>query len=326
MKEIPEVIRPRAVIIGALNLDLIIKGLPKFASPGEQVNGQSLELSPGGKGRNLATMLAPWLEPGQVSMISKLVCDQYGLYRIPLQSLEKAGIITDHIMLASDRQDDLPTLAIFLNTLDGQRANYYLPGDNETLEPELLERVRPLLMQLADNNGFLILTLELPLATACHALSIASEYNLRVILDPGGQPPEADVDYTPLLKYPIFLIKPNALEAEQMTGMSVVDFASAQIAADKLMKQNVKHVLITHGRHGAYAFTDGQDWHIPLPKLAYPSHADSTGCGDQVLAVLCAEILNGAAFEAACRKAIMAGSLQYRQSGKTPIQPDNSNF
>ena len=195
MRESSKTIQPRAVIIGALNLDIIIKGLPKFAPPGEQVNGQSLELTPGGKGRNIASMLAPWLEPERVSMISKLVHDQYGLYRIPLQSLEQAGINTNYISLESERPEDLPTLAIFLNTIDGQRANYYLPGDNETLEPELLETARSLFKEVAENNGILIISLELPLATACHALSIASEYGLRVMLDPGGQPPETVVDF-----------------------------------------------------------------------------------------------------------------------------------
>ncbi len=323
MPEIPEVIQPRTVIIGALNLDIIIKGLPKFAPAGEQVNGQTLELSPGGKGRNIATMLAPWLEPGQVSMISKLVCDQYGLYRIPLQSLEKTSINTDHILVESERPDDLPTLAIFLNTIDGQRANYYLPGNNETLEPEILDRARPLFKKLAENNGFLIMTLELPLATASHALSIASEYGLRVMLDPGGQPPETAVDYSPLFDHPIFLIKPNTMEAELLTGVPVVDFASAKSAADCLIRKNVQHVLITHGSHGAYAFTVNKSWHIPLPDLPFPPHADSTGCGDQVLAVLCAEMLHGVEFKEACWKAVVAGSLQYCQAGTTPIQPDD---
>ncbi|MEA3326760.1 MAG: hypothetical protein U9R53_05555, partial [Chloroflexota bacterium] len=62
---------------------------------------------------------------------------------------------------------------------------------------------------------------------------------------------------------------------------------------------------------------------IPPPNLSTPPHAESTGCGDQVLAVLCAETLHGVVFENACRKAVIAGSLQYCQPGLTPIQPNN---
>ncbi len=49
----------KAIVIGALNIDLVIQGLPHFAQSCEQVNGQSVRLSPGGKGRNIAAMLAP---------------------------------------------------------------------------------------------------------------------------------------------------------------------------------------------------------------------------------------------------------------------------
>jgi len=314
---------PLAVVIGALNLDIIIKGLPKFALPGEQVNGQTLELSPGGKGRNIATMLAAWLAPGQVSMISKLVQDRFGLYRIPLQSLENAHINTSHIKLGLDHPENLPTLAIFLNTIDGKRANYYLPGCNETLSPETLEYARPLFKRLAENRGFLVFSLEMPIETACHALSMASEFGLRVILDPGGQPPQENVDFSPLFEYPIFLIKPNKLEVERLTGFPVSDFSSAQQSANVLLNQNIQHVLITHSMHGAYAFTADQCWSIPSPNLPTPPHAESTGCGDQVLAVLCAEMLHGVDFENACRTAVIAGSLQYCQTGLTPIQPDH---
>lgn len=314
---------PLAVVIGALNLDIIIQGLPKFAQPGEQVNGESVEVTPGGKGRNIAVMLAPWLAPGQVSMISKLVSDRYGLHRIPLQSLLNAGINTDYIEIEANRPEDLPTVAIFLNTIDGRRANYYLPGKNETLSPTALENARPLFQQLADNQGILVFSLEMPMATACHALSMAEEYALRVMLDPGGQPPQSEVDFSPLFEHPIFLIKPNEQEASRLTGIPVDDFASAGQAAKVLLNQNIQHVLITHGGHGAYAFTAHQSWHIPSPSLSPPPSAESTGCGDQVLAVLCAEMLNGVNFENACLKAVTAGSLQYCQVGLSPIQPDH---
>ena len=314
---------PLAVVIGALNLDIIIKGLPKFAQPGEQVNGETLELTPGGKGRNIAAMLAPWLAPGQVSMISKLVRDRYGLYRIPLQSLLDANTTTDYIEYEVNRLDDLPTLAIFLNTIDGNRANYYIPGQNETLSPFSLEHARPLIKQLADHHGFLVFSLEMPMATACHALSIAEECGVRVMLDPGGQPPQEEIDFSPLFEHPIFLIKPNDQEASRLTGIPVVDFSSAGQAARALMDQNIQYILITHGMHGAYAFTGDQSWHIHPPRLSPQPQAESTGCGDQVLAVLCAEMLHGASFEEACQKAINAGSLQYCQVGLAPIQPDH---
>ena len=314
---------PHVVVIGALNLDIIIKGLPKFAEPGEQVNGRSVELSPGGKGRNIAVMVAAWLAPGQVSMVSKLVQDRYGLYHIPMQSLTEAHIQTDFVIQEPDRADDLPTLAVFLNTLDGQRANYYLPGENETLSPDILEKARPLFQQLADNNGFLVLSLEMPLTTACYALSIAAELGIKVMLDPGGQPPELAMDTTLLFANPVYLIKPNVDEASRLTGLPVCDLVSAQQAANHLLSKGIKNVLITHGENGAYAFTSSQSWHISTPNLDNPPQAEATGCGDQVLAVLCAEILHGRSFEEAAHKAVRAGSIQFCQAGLTPVPPNH---
>ncbi|MFW5714395.1 MAG: hypothetical protein ACOCYU_06975 [Brevefilum sp.] len=48
-------------------------------------------------------------------------------------------------------------------------------------------------------------------------------------------------------------------------------------------------MLITHGAQGACAFTRDVGWHIPVPDVPVTSNAESMGCGDQVLAVLCAQ-------------------------------------
>jgi ribokinase len=318
--------KPLAAVIGALNIDLIIHGLPHFASPGDQVNGQTVYLSPGGKGRNIAAMLSAWLKPGQVSMVGKLVQDRHGLYRIPLHSLTEARIETQYIILDQSRPDNLPTLSIFLNTTDGQRASYYLPGKNESLTPEELDRAQPLFEQLAANRGIVVLSLEMPLRTACHALSLAADLGLRVMLDPGGQPPEEQVDFSPLFEYPIFLIKPNELEAERLMGIKVTDFASARQAASLLLDWGVQHVVITHGKHGAYAFSNTDGFPVPASDFPVPPHAESTGCGDQVLALLCIGALHDKPFRDACQKAVLAGSLQYRQPGLAPILPNNPHF
>jgi ribokinase len=315
-----------AAVIGALNIDIIIQGLPHFAEPGEQVNGQSVRLSPGGKGRNIAAMLAPWLLPGQVSMIGKLIQDADGLYRIPLDSLSQAGIDTGSVLIETDRSQDLPTLSIFLNQQNGQRASYYLPGKNESLTPAELDRFLPLLQQLAANQGVLVMTLEMPIETAAHALKLADGLGLHVMLDPGGQPPEAEIDFSPLFNHPPQWIKPNVQEAERLTGIRVMDFESAMQAAERLLGWGVDNLLITDGANGAYGFTGEESFRIPVPEFDIPPHAESTGCGDQVLAVLCAETLHGKPFRAAAEKAVLAGTLQFIQKGLVPIRPDHPLF
>jgi ribokinase len=317
---------PIAAVIGALNLDLILQGLPHFARPGEQVNAPAVRLSAGGKGRNIAAMLGAWLAPGRVSMIGKLVQDERGLYQIPLDSLKSAGVDIDNVLIDRARPSDLPTLSIFLNRADGRRASYYLPGQNETLSPVDIDRIRPLLAQIAEAGGLLLMTLEMPLTTAVHALTLAEEIGLRVMVDPGGQPPQEEIDFDPLLDHPIAWLKPNAAEARRLTGVRVHNLRTANRATKRLLAKGVQHVLITNGEKGAYGFSAEEAFHLMTPELEIPPEAESTGCGDQALAVLAAATLQGKSFRQAAEMAVLAGSLQYCQPGLAPIRPDHPQF
>jgi ribokinase len=141
------------------------------------------------------------------------------------------------------------------------------------------------------------------------------------MLDPGGQPPQAAVDFSLLFEHPIFLLKPNHEEATRLTGAAVHDFESASKAAKILLERGIPFLVITHGQHGAYAFTKNERWHIPAPPGSSQESGESTGCGDQVMAVLCAQMLNGVDFSAAVGKAVQAGSRQYHQPDTRPISP-----
>lgn len=305
---------PIAAVIGAINIDILVQGLPHFAEPGEQVNGPQVQLRPGGKARNIASMLTHYLENDGVALVARLVMDTKGLHHVLRQSLEVDGIDTENLILDGSDWDALPTLSIFLNTRDRQSASYYLPGDNETMSPADLDTRRSLFEQIS----ILVMTLEIPIPTACHALKMAQEIGLKVMLDPGGQPPEKTVDFSPLFEYPIYVLKANAAEAERLTGIPVTDFQSAQQAAQLLMEIGVENVLITHGKHGGYAFTPQESKHIQVSEFdedEVSPLADATGCGDQVMAVLAGEYLWDKDFMTSAEVGIEAGTLQYRQPG-----------
>ena len=105
-------------MIGAINIDILVQGLPHFAQPGEQVNGPQVQIRPGGKARNIASMLTHYIENGRVGLIAKLVLDTQGLYHVLKQSLAADGIDTDNLILDDSDWDALPTLSVFLNTQD----------------------------------------------------------------------------------------------------------------------------------------------------------------------------------------------------------------
>lgn len=119
----------------------------------------------------------------------------------------------------------------------------------------------------------------MPLDTAAHSIRKARAHRLRVILDPGGIVPTQDV--RPLLEAGLYCIKPNEHEARILTGIEVIDLASADRAAGRLLNMGIRNVLITHGAKGAYFFDRETALHIPVPSLATDGEHDETGCGDQ---------------------------------------------
>lgn len=314
---------PQAIVVGALNIDLILQGLPRLAAPDEQVNADHLHLAAGGKGRNIASMLAAWLPTDSVFMLGKLVMDRQGLYQIPLQSLNTCGVTTDSIVLDSLRPSDLPTFSIFLNTTDGLRASYYIPGANESLSPADIDQRLPLFQMIAQNQGIVVLTLEMPVQTAAHIIRLSDSLGMRVMLDPGGQPPHELINFAPLFDHPIACLKPNTQEATRLTGIPVTDFQSARKAAELLLSWGVSQLVITHGAAGAYCFSEDEAFQVVPVRSTLAQNGESTGCGDQAMAVLCASLLAGKSFKHACQVAISASTLQYYQPGLLPIQPDD---
>jgi sugar/nucleoside kinase (ribokinase family) len=151
------------------------------------------------------------------------------------------------------------------------------------------------------------------------AMRCAAECALRVVFDPGGA--VGDVDCGLLLRSRCFLIKPNEYEARMLTGVEVQDMRSATRAAAVLREHGADYALITHGRAGGYLFGDGIATHIPIPRVPPAAQPDSTGCGDQVMAVLCSQLSLNVDVLSAARAAIAAGTLQFGRVGIEPVTP-----
>lgn len=303
----------QAVFIGALNIDIIANGLAHFAEPGEQVNGDDLVIGAGGKACNMAQMASAYLGAGRVAMIGKTVKDSYKLWDIPIRALSKAGIITNFIVTIEPDIAQLPTIAIILGDRSSRNKVYYFRGVNENLSRADIDQAQLLFKRLAQDKGFLVMSFEMPAQSALYTLEKAAGMGIRVLIDPGGAHPAED--YTALLEKPIFLLKPNIREAKQLCGVRITDFQSASQAASILMKKGVQRVLITHGEQGAYLFDDGVSEHISLAPILQSGIFESTGSGDQVMAILTAKLLEGETLLAAAQTAVLAGTLQSYRAG-----------
>ena len=308
----------KTIVIGSLNTDLVATGIEKFPKSGEHVYGRELLIGAGGKSRNIADMIAHLAPINSVAMIGKTVKDPYGLWKVPMEALAKVGVNTDYVnVLEYDEVQKLPGIALIPVDKQGRNQIFVLPGISDDFNVADIDNAEPLFEAVGKNNGMLVLTLECPLETAIYAVEQARKYGLKVMFDPGGI--RASTKLSELLLGGIYLIKPNEHEARILTGVEVTDFASARVAAEKLLNRDVEIVLITHGSKGAYLFTNIIQQHLTVPTVYVGGDKDETGCGDQTIAALCAFLQDGTSIEEAAKNAILAASLQFHRLGIQPV-------
>jgi ribokinase len=303
------------VVIGSLNADIVATGLKRFPQAGEHVYGKELIIGPGGKSRNIADMAAHLMDAGKVAMLGRTTRDKYGLWRVPIDALQQSGVNTDFVVV-DERSDKLPGIALLAVDQQGNNQIIVLPGASDDFCNEDVDKAKALFEAIAQNNGYLAVTLECPFATVRYAVEKAKAMKIKIVFDPGGidstMPVESLLDG-------LFLIKPNEHEAKMLTGIEVRDFDSAKQAAQKLLPMGVENVLITVGSNGAYLFTGDTQKHLPAPNIPDSGTRDETGCGDQTIATLCAYLQAGKSIEDAAEVAILSGTLQFQKQGIQPV-------
>ncbi|MFO7981125.1 MAG: ribokinase [Candidatus Aminicenantes bacterium] len=305
------------IVPGGLNTDIIGLGVKKIIGQGELTLGGRLKIGPGGKARNMAQMAASYLGKGKVAMIGKTSQDPYGLWKIPLNSLRKAGVDTTYVKVLSFEESGqkFPGVALIPVNKKGENQIYVLPGANADFTPRDIKEAQDLFLNKTKNK-VMLLALEIPIETVFYSIEKAYDSGIKVVLDPGGiQNPSED-----LLSEKIFLIKPNEHEARIMTGIKVNDFDSASKAADMFISKGIQNVLITHGDKGAYFFNKQQSFHIPCPKLLDTGVPDETGCGDQVSALAASGLADGKDISEVVELSVLAGTMQFYREGIQPVK------
>ncbi len=308
----------KVAVFGLMNTDITAYGVKKFLKQGEQTVGGILKIGPGGKSRNISSMISVLLGKGKVAMIGETVRDDFNLWKVPFYDLEKYGVITDFIKISDFKETKkFPGIALIIVDKNGKNQIYVLPGINEDFNTRKVDNVEEIFKILQKNKGVIVLTLEMIYKTAEYIVEKCKKYNIRFIIDPGGI--EKRKNYKKLLAGCYFL-KPNEFETEILTGIKVKDFKNAKLAGEKLLKLGVKNVLITCGEKGGYFFSKGFSKHINIPEIKFKTqYRDETGCGDQVSAVITYGIVMEKDIPEIVKEAIVAGSLQFYKKGIEPI-------
>jgi ribokinase len=303
------------IVPGGLNIDMVGLGVERLIGPGELTLGGTLKIGPGGKARNMAQMAAAYLGPGRVAMIGRTSQDPYGLWKIPVRSLDEAGVDTRYIRILrfEEAEKKYPGVALIPVDKKGKNQIYVLPGVNQDFCKQDVDEARELFA--GDGRKIMILALEIPRETVEYCIERAASCGVQVILDPGGV--AAPIDE--ILDERIFLLKPNEHEAKILTGVSVLDGESAEQAARAILRRGVENVFLTCGEEGGYLFNRDLSLHIPCPDVEDTGTHDETGCGDQVTAVVASGLAQALSLEETCRLAILAGTLQFYRAGIQPV-------
>jgi len=288
-------------VVGSSNMDLVVKSA-RIPSVGETILGGDFIMNPGGKGANQAVAAAKL--GAEVYFVAKLGDDIFGAQS--LESFKQEKIVTKYV-----KQTQEAPSGVALIMVDGSGNNIIVvaPGANQKLCPEDVKEAES---DIA-SSGCVVAQLEVPLETVEFAARLANTSGVPFILDPA---PAQKLDSELLAATDV--LKPNETEAEILTGIRVTGRDSARAAADNLLEQGVKAVVLTMGARGFLLADSDRAEFVPAIKV---NAVDATAAGDAFTGSLAVGLAQGQGlFEAACFASYVA-ALSVTKMGAQSSMP-----
>jgi ribokinase len=261
------------VVVGSANTDFSVRG-PKLPAAGETVGGEEFHEGAGGKGANQAVAAARL--GARTALVARVGRDRRGDEL--LRGLAAEGVDLRHVA----HDPDAPTgAAIIMVDRKGEKSILVAPGANGRMGAADVDAAAGMIQAAR----VVLCQLEIPLETVLTACRLARAAGARVVLDPAPARPVPDE----LLRL-LDVIRPNASEAETLTGVKVRDRKSARRAADVLLGRGVGAVAVQAGDEGdLLVWGEGECW---LPRFPVKS-VDATGAGDAFAAGLAVMLAEG---------------------------------
>jgi ribokinase len=270
---------------------------------GETLLGTSFAMGPGGKGSNQTVAAAR--AGAAVTFMTKLGKDDFGDQAMAMYAREGVSVRAEQVT-------DNSTGAAYIFVQDGTGANAIIvvAGAAGTINAEDVERNRDAI----ENAAVFMTQLEQPIAAAVHGLNIARAAGVTTILNTAPAAPLDDAIYK-LCDY----VTPNESEATLLTGVEVVDVASARKAGDVLLGKGVGTALITLGSNGSLLHTQGISLHIPIFNAGRV--VDTTGAGDAFNGGFAAALARGDSPAVAARFGSATAGISVTRPGTAPSMP-----
>jgi 1-phosphofructokinase family hexose kinase len=261
----------------------------------------------GGKGFNVSRLLKGM---GASSVAVGFLGGRAGeLLQDGLQSL---GIGTDFVWVPGETRTNI---SIVTQSHDHYiKVNEKGPLVDESKQKELLDKID----SLAKPGDWWVLAGSLPPGIAddfyARAVHVLNKHEAHAILDTSGESLRLGCAEKP------YLVKPNAEEAQVLTGLPMDTPAEIAVAAAEIRRLSAQNVIVSMGKAGALLHTGEGTWLTHTPKI---KEQNPIGAGDSMVGGLVWALTQGIALREALGWGVASGaataSLPGTEVGSRPL-------
>lgn len=281
---------PLVTVFGSLHYDIMVEA-PDRPRKGETVTGHAWQPKCGGKGGNQVVSVA---RAGvRSAMIGAVGDDDFG--RALVDNLDRCGVDSRFVRVAPGAGSGM-SVAIF--DAGGDYGAVIVSGSNLTLGEKDIAAATEMVAQTA----VLLLQNEVPEAANIAAARAVKAHGGRVVLNAA---PARKLSGELIALTDIVIV--NAIEAEFLAGVAVVDTLEGAAEAARMLVDLYPAAIVTAGGEGvAYCGRDGEAFAMAaLPVKVVSTH----GAGDEFVGAFAAALARGHRVEAALAAANAAAAL-----------------
>ena len=297
----------KVTVFGSFVVDLMARA-PRLPVPGETVLGSFFKQGAGGKGFNQG--IAAHKSGGDVTMITKLGRDS--LAGVATDAMDSVGLSKDHLFYSETEPTGVALISVDENT--SQNEIIIVPGACATISDEDIASVADRIKE----SAYLLLQLEVNQDANEKVAAMAKAAGVKVIVNTAPYSPVTDEFLSGC-----YLVTPNEVEAEELTGICVSDLESADKAAKVFKDKGVQNVVITLGSRGVYVNEDGKSEIVPAYKV---NAIDTTGAGDAFNGGLLTALSEGKTISEAAHFANALAAISVQRIGTTPAMPTRAEI
>ncbi len=261
----------------------------------------------GGKGFNVSRLLKGMYEPS--TAVGFLGGNAGELLQKGLQGL---GIGTDFVWVSEETRTNV---SIVTSSHDHYlKVNEKGPLVDDLKQKELLDKID----SLATRGDWWVLAGSLPPGIAndfySRIVNVLNKHGAHAILDTSGESLKLGCAEKP------YLVKPNAEEAQALTGLPMNTFVEIAAAAAEIRRMGAQNVVVSIGKAGALLHTSEGTWLTHSPKI---QEKNPIGAGDSMVGGLVWALTQGIGLKEALGWGVASGaataSLPGTEVGSRPL-------